>query len=907
MVQGVLAKNIIRIVLAASLLPAALGLIFLYQYIKTSTVRDYQKNLQLSAADLQEELQERLEFIGAEISFIASGFNNGNIQDSPQFSKLFKGIYKTKSGDITAIKGNEKLDIKVPPLAKNSNPYIFIDYSKSSPHLFAITGINKEKLIAEINLKYLWQLKSSVFAKNAKLCVAANDQAIACNDNIMPDLNQITSDEQFLFSSINDISVAAINIPKLTIISFVNKKDIYNNVIRYFIGASITLTGVLILIYILVNLLIQSMMFPLTRVRKQLLGYVDHIKQNKSKNELDQLVDSMNYLSGKLDSQNDSLSTMAKIDKIILSSLDINAIIESLKNRITKLMYADNVDIYIQHLPHHKDRKNTFKLSGLSTSSQKITLSDNEYNLLFKNRSHVLIDHISQIYFKSIASQQKSVYSLYLPIFAKKELVAFIAVNYKKSPLYDKRKLKQARELANRFAVAIDNFIKDDKLYHQANFDLLTDLPNRHLFHQRLDLAIKNARQQNSQVAVLYIDLDKFKVLNDAFGHIAGDQYLKNISSRMGKMISVQDTFARIGGDEFVVILTNISEQNTLSFIAEVADNIQHEIARPCKIYGNNIILNSSIGIAIYPHDADNAGDLLKAADAALYYAKTNTSSEYQFYSQDIDNETKELLLLENNLNQAIANNELKLYFQPKINSANKQITGAEALIRWEKGSKFISPEDFIPIAEDSGLIQSMGEWSLQIACQTYQSWKKLGFEIPISINLSPSQFQNTALHTRILSLLKQYNLPASAIELELTESTLMHQSSHTVSILQKIKDIGIHLAIDDFGTGYSSFSYLKNFPIDTIKIDKSFIRDIESNTTNSAIVEAIINLGRKLQIKVIAEGVENTSELMWLNNHGCTEIQGYIYSKPLPKEDFEKYLVQNSLNTATTELIYTE
>ena len=414
----------------------------------------------------------------------------------------------------------------------------------------------------------------------------------------------------------------------------------------------IILLVAIILTFAIVKNLIKNITSPIKRAQKYLQKYISldslENKSHRNKNELETLVNTLDYFQGELDSQHANLSTMAKIDKIILSSLDLNSIMDTLKNRLKKLMMAEQVYIHIKSVKSSKINEHIFKTYGEHISDSGFILRKNEISLIFKNPHHLLIDTIQNNNFRQLTEINNSVFILIIPIFLDENITALITLNFQEIPSYTKESLILARELANRFAVAIANAAREDKLYYQAHYDLLTDLPNRLLFEERLEGSIYISNKTNCTLAILFIDLDKFKSLNDSLGHAAGDEYLKNTANRIKNCLRSDDTVARFGGDEFIVILSNLKNDSIVNQISSVTEKIQHEIAKPQNILGNKVVLNSSIGIAIYPEDADNSTDLLKAADAALYYSKSHKSGNYQYFSIDISKEAKELFFLEN-------------------------------------------------------------------------------------------------------------------------------------------------------------------------------------------------------------------------------------------------------------------
>lgn len=414
-----------------------------------------------------------------------------------------------------------------------------------------------------------------------------------------------------------------------------------------------------------------------------------------------------------------------------------------------------------------------------------------------------------------------------------------------------------------------------------AYFDFLTGLPNRVLFTDRLKQAIIMAQRDTRNVALLFLDLDNFKKVNDSIGHAYGDRLLKITADRIQNCLRSADTVARIGGDEFVVILPFLSGTED---VPKVAEKILHSLKNPVTFEEHEIYTSVSIGISMFPGDGSTVDDLLKNADIAMYQAKEGGRNNYQFFSQDMNVQAVTRQLIESSMRQAISRNEFYLVYQPQYNLRDRVITGFEALLRWrhpQKGN--IYPQQFISIAEETGLIMPIGEWVLRTACTQARKWHDAGHScLRIAVNISARQFKQDSFATLVQTILAESGLPPQFLELELTESTIMEHADKNVQVLQKLKNLGVTLAIDDFGTGYSSLSYLKHFPIDRLKIDSSFVRDINTNGDDAAIAEAIIFMAHSLKLDVVAEGVEQEDQLTFLDSRNCDMLQGYLMSHPL-------------------------
>ncbi|OAJ72132.1 diguanylate cyclase [Methylobacillus sp. MM3] len=425
------------------------------------------------------------------------------------------------------------------------------------------------------------------------------------------------------------------------------------------------------------------------------------------------------------------------------------------------------------------------------------------------------------------------------------------------------------------------------QIEYQATHDSLTGLPNRTLLSDRLQQCMSFADRYHSKVAVAFVDLDQFKMINDSMGHHIGDELLVAMSARLADCVRESDTVVRLGGDEFVLLITGL---NRVEDVAQSMQRVLASIAQPFVINSWDYTVSCSIGVSIYPDDGNNYNTLLKSADSAMYKAKHAGRNNFQFYTRELNAALLERLDIEYRLRRALENEEFRLYYQPQIDIASGRICGVEALIRWQpEGEEMVSPGSFIPVAEETGMIEEIGYWVLFTACrQARELREKFGYPVPVAVNVSPRQFRQPGLVNMVETVLRDSGLEAKCLELEITESMLVHDTEKFIETLHALKALGVSLAIDDFGTGYSSMAYLKHFPIDRLKIDKAFVDDLEAEPANLAILRAIVALGQSLGLKVIAEGVETQYQYDYLRSIGCDEFQGYFFSRPVTAEVLE-------------------
>ena len=438
----------------------------------------------------------------------------------------------------------------------------------------------------------------------------------------------------------------------------------------------------------------------------------------------------------------------------------------------------------------------------------------------------------------------------------------------------------------------------EDWVKHVAFHDDLTSLPNRRMLNQCLDHALKRHRRAGSQLAILFMDLNRFKVINDSLGHEVGDVLLCQVAERLRAQSRDGDTAARVGGDKFAMLTEN---HRNLMDISIHAQRLIDALSAPYLLGTTDCHVSLSIGISVFPSDGNDSQALLKAADVAMYRAKAEGQSNYLYYSRSMNVHTVEQLELESDLSHALERGEFLLYYQPKVETVSGLITGTEALLRWNHPVRgLIAPADFIPLAEATGLIVPIGEWVLATACAQNKKWQDQGLpQLSIAVNLSPRQFADPLLLPKLTRIIRASGLAPSTLELEITESMVMSHGNSAVLVLEQLKSIGVQIALDDFGTGYSSLAYLKSFPIDTLKLDRSFIRDIPANSGDKKIARAIIAMAHSLKLKVVIEGVETAEQLKFLRTQRCDALQGYYLYRPLPEAQVEGVLELNRLESA--------
>jgi diguanylate cyclase (GGDEF)-like protein/PAS domain S-box-containing protein len=489
-----------------------------------------------------------------------------------------------------------------------------------------------------------------------------------------------------------------------------------------------------------------------------------------------------------------------------------------------------------------------------------------------------------------------------VPIFGTTGTFGILSAHSLKPRRFGEDDLSFLQSVANILALAVERKGAEERLAYLAQFDALTTLPNRHLFHDRLLQTMAQGRRSGNPMAVLYIDLDRFKLVNDTQGHGAGDKLLKEAAARLTQCIRSGDTVGRFGGDEFGAVLSDLAKPGDASIVAQ---KMIDALARPFDLDGHETYVSASVGITLFPGDSEEAGALIMNADTAMYRAKEQGRSTYQYFTREMNERALARMQVEAALRRGLERREFLLHYQPKVDLESGVICGFEALLRWQHPERgMVSPVEFIPVLEDAGLIVPVGEWVMREVCRQIQAWKGSGLSVPpVAVNLSARQFLQKDLEATVRLILRESGVDPSLIQFELTESLLMKEPEAAARTLRGLKESGVRISVDDFGTGYSSLAYLKRFPIDALKIDHAFIRDVTTNPEDAAIALAIIGLAHGLKLKVVAEGVETEGQLNFLSMHACDEMQGYYFSRPVPPSECEAMLREGRrLSLSTNE-----
>lgn len=622
----------------------------------------------------------------------------------------------------------------------------------------------------------------------------------------------------------------------------------------------------------------------------------EHVRID-SDDEFTALGEAFNNMTERLSAQFASIATMVEIDRLILSSFDARFIISTVLERAGDLTPCSMAALLI--LDEEGDGQGSVSyienMPGAAIREASIRLSDADEGCLANGARWLVLPcdrtdtELMRVFDGTSAGEV-----LAFPLFIKQRLAGVFMFGYPVLP-EDEESCASLRKFADHVAVALSNAGWEERLYHQAHYDGLTNLPNRALLKDRLEQAIARARRSQGIVGVLFIDLDDFKLVNDSLGHAAGDAYLKSVADVLQTSVRGVDTVVRFGGDEFIVIVPDISgESDTVTELGLIAENVLAALQRDFRIGGQVLHAKASVGVAAYPKDGVESDELIRNADAAMYLAKKNGRSRYEFFAPELNAIASKRLKLEQELRNALACNEFVVRYQPKVNCRSGELVGAEALISWNHPVRGrVGPDEFIAVAEESSLIIDIGMWVNNRVCTQLAAWREAGLRpVPVAINVSARQFAADGFAKGLFATLASAGIEPGLVELEITETMVMSETEESIARLADLRGRGLRLSLDDFGTGYSSLSYLRRLPIHTLKIDKSFIDELVNDHDSYAIVSATVYLAHKLGFEVVAEGVEHAEQYRLLQGMNCDVVQGYLVSKALEADSFaEQYL----------------
>lgn len=775
-------------------------------------------------------------------------------------------------------------------------------------------------LVAVLNPKYLWKISVKetdrfciTFEQNL-LLHCSNNKSNSINSSQLKDTlitlkksglqESMFDDEVYLTNSWDLFLEANFGITSLSIVYLMQKNEALLEYNYYLDVFPLLIIITLLVVFILSSIQMRRALKPLMKLtqgaKNLIAGDFTRTVDIDSKDEFEALAGTFNDMSQRINEQFKRIKTLAKIDRLILSTPNKDYIIEVLLEYIPTVISVDSIAIFVMSTETIKTGVLFYGENSLPENICKTSISLSEFEFLEINNTENILKKAKSdcaTYIEPL-TRFNGEFFLVSPLKNKAEVIGLICiglVNEAEAPVE-----QSLIEISDRAAVALSNANWEKKLFHQAHYDALTKLPNRYLFKDRLEQAIERARRQNLNVAVLFIDLDRFKSVNDSLGHMVGDQLLVEVSNILLKCVRSSDSIARFGGDEFTIVVPDIANNEVSEQLESLSNRIIELMSLPIYINDREFYISPSIGIAVYPLDGNSFDELLRNADTAMYEAKNFSAGNYQFYQEKQNKETLARLELENDLRHALDKEQLELYYQPKINLRNCTIYDVEALSRWKHPERgFISPALFIPLAEETGLIAHIGYWVMRCACIQTKMWNDKGIQLNVAVNVSADQFRQPDFYNKMIAIIEEIGADPKSIELEITESITIEDFTKTINLLNKFRTYGFKLCIDDFGTGYSSMTYLQKIPINKMKIDKSFIDNIHLDNDSASITKAIVALAHNLDLTVVAEGVETKAQYDYLNAIGCDEAQGYFLSHPLPAEELIKHVLMYNSRSA--------
>ncbi len=844
--------------------------------------------------DLQQDAKHYGLAVFERLEFVAKGLDAW-IDQGTRFSSLSPGVLEARF----------VRNIDTASLAKPPHRQLAIDRTAAQPDLLLYRGLQDGRVVlARVDWKFVWGPESAIphdigicmLDGSQELLLCPSEQTRRVTRELGPMIAEsavgqrvIGQDEPLLVSYWTLFLAAEFKAPGWTVVASRPKRSalsVLDDLRSWFLPAA----GITVTITIWLTLIqVRRRLGPLERLRdataKVAQGDFSTPLVLETRDEFEQLADSFNNMTAQLGRQFTALNTLGEVDRLILSNAATEDVIEQSLEFLVSSLGCETVLVALferraeDSAAYLRDTSGGIRRQSLVLDPAKIrTRVSGRYEWcsigsLLPRAASDLID---------LCPDRMLVF----PLMIAGECSGFLAVDGDGVDETDAYWLRMTGEFCDRVAVAVASIRREAALYQQAHFDQLTGLPNRQLFKDRLDRAIESATREDHSGALLFVDLDHFKAVNDSEGHMVGDQLLIMASRRLGDHLRRADTVARLGGDEFTVLLSHIENLDEAS---HVADTIVSLLAEPFVIDGVEHFVGASIGIGIFPADGNSADKLLQSADTAMYQAKDKGRGTAVFFDEAMNRRVRHRRELEAELRSAINNEELELYFQPTVDLSSGAIIGAEALLRWNHPSKgLLAPGEFIGVAEETGLIAEIGDWVLASAFASFRRWHEQGLLLKtLAINVSVRQFRESRFGKRVIELARQFSIPPGLLELELTESLYIDETPALQSELRALQDNGIRLAIDDFGTGFSSLSYLERIPFDTLKIDRSFLAQLPSNIRSCAITRAVITLANTLGKRVVAEGVETAAQANFLAAEADIYAQGYLYGRPMPAAEF--------------------
>ena len=920
-------RRIFGLLLLAAVVPMLFTVWLAYHEFNRSAEREAAEFLQAEAEEYGKEILSRLQLASAkadEIIRIAQQTGVDTIAPNGFLMDDFEGIWVTQE-DATSLlvssSGSSSGELSsVDDLAPQAGgPQLLLTLANDLLLFKAATGASSASAMMTFHLKgdRIWGARESL-TYSAEFCVFSEAGALlSCSANIDPDvraalieradvrtgtfpirtrgeveqvaaLSQLFLDETF---GARPINIVAIRDQGLAMQSGANFWRIFLPAIALLLA----LVSVLSL-----NLIVRSLV-PLQNLtlaaRQFASGNLGSRVRVRTGDEFEWLAEAFNDMAAKLGRQISTLEAMSGIDRMILTGTKFEEVSEDVLKHLIELTNCAAAGVIARDV----DATNKAKMISFFNGEYRHERIDLPGGLQHEWRQprQVSIAEVELAWapYKSRFADYGQDYAVSIPVILNQDIKGILALGFKSKFDMSQGSLNRCVDLAGRFAVALASVEREESLYRQAHFDALTGLPNRQLLKDRLEQHLGSARIDQHAGALLFLDLDHFKEINDLFGHSVGDHLLIQASERIISEVRTRDTVARLGGDEFVIALPNVRNS---SIVRATAERLLARLGEAFTIDNIDHYVSASIGIVVFPDDGDSVEMLLKNADAAMYRAKEAGRNRFEFFSERLNAESRRKIGLERDLRQAFHDRELEVWYQPQFEVSSGEISGAEALLRWRHMiDGTISPNEFVPLAEESGLIVGIGSWVIEQACRDLRELLDNGLHPgPMSINVSARQLRESSFENDVMVPIRRFRIHPGYIQLEVTETTVAQNRDTAIDILENLRKEGVRVAIDDFGTGYSSLSYLQQMPFDIIKIDKTFVDGIGKGTTSDNICRTIIRMAEELGKKSIAEGVENNEQIAFLRKNGCDFIQGHYYSGALTQEEFMKFLEKQNSHT---------
>ncbi len=934
--HSVVGRRFFLLFLGIAFLPVFIITALSYQGVTSQLKQQTIKSLQRNTKSLGMGIHQRLNFLETEIGVqlnkrdTAEQIISYNFEDEmgKRLKRKFKNLaWFDTEGNSSSIHGRLEKELVIDiteSLSLQTQPFQLKEYFDDFGHIHLLAiGVFTEKntqntmyLIGDIDPDYLW--RTDILSDDETSCVfTSKHQMLYCSK---------LDGEEFLEAFIKNQSVPHQGhfewqkhnqkyisksweiflgdyelVNNWTIVLSKSQKSVFKTLEAFKVSFPAVMLLTLILIILLSMKYLKTILTPLEKLKEG----ADRLSQRDfsspieiaTKDEFSELATSFNDMSDELSKKFSDLETLSKIDSLIVTVTETDLLIKKLMEVVIHKLHSDMICIAIfDEFSENQEIHILDSETKAETRTTSINIPDNEKQYFFEHPEGVTLNptdsHFEFLLLPGIKAMSSA---LLFPILIDSKLAALTIVMYENEVEAKNSILESARIWIDKIVIAMTKTAWQEKLYHQAHYDALTDLPNRVALQDFLHNAMLRADACDSKLSVLFIDLDRFKMINDSLGHLLGDQYLKIIADRINRCLKSTDMVSRFGGDEFTIVLTDLGNDKQVSRkINRVALRILEAVSEPVFIEEQELYSACSIGAVVYPDDAETTEDLLKNADSAMYHAKSKGGSNLKYFSNEMNSSIKKKLQVETSLRKSIDNNQLEIYLQPQVDAKDLSLVGAEALVRWRHPELgLVPPSQFISIAEQTNLICDIDLCVFEKAVIQLKAWQQQQAKIDsVSVNFSSKLIQQEEVVGKVWKILNRHKIDASQLVIEITESALIQDFDKTISNMEALIKLGFSFAIDDFGTGYSSLTYLKSLPVKKLKIDQSFIFNIDKSKADLSIVKSTIFLCKDLGILSVAEGVETDLQLASLQNMQCDQIQGYLIAKPMPVDEFtDKFL----------------